>query len=54
MSGVAVHLALKARKIWVRNVSDTHPLLADCLRISAGAPAGSAALLAAPQDFLTA
>ena len=38
MDGNAVHLALKTRKILVRNFSGAHPLLADCLRISVGAP----------------
>jgi len=54
MDGNAVHLALKARKILVRNFSRAHPLLAGCLRISVGAPAENAALLSALQDILSA
>jgi histidinol-phosphate aminotransferase len=53
MDGNAVHLALKTRKILVRNFSGAHPLLADCLRISVGAPAENAALLAALQEILS-
>jgi len=50
--GNAVHLALKTRKILVKNFSGAHPLLAGCLRISVGTPAENAALLAALQDIL--
>ncbi|OZI47223.1 histidinol-phosphate transaminase [Bordetella genomosp. 5] len=51
--GNAVHLALKTRKILVRNFSAAHPLLAGCLRISVGTPDENAALLAALQDILS-
>ncbi|WP_459616449.1 histidinol-phosphate transaminase [Bordetella sp. 2513F-2] len=51
--GNAVHRALKTRKILVRNFSDAHPLLVDCLRISVGTPAENAALLAALQEILS-
>ncbi|HAP26023.1 MAG TPA: histidinol-phosphate transaminase [Achromobacter sp.] len=54
LDGNAVHLALKARKILIRNFSNAHPLLANCLRISVGAPAENAALLAALQEILSA
>ena len=54
LDGNAVHLALKTRKILVRNFSNAHPLLADCLRISVGTPAENAALLSALQDILSA
>jgi len=50
--GNAVHLALKTRKILVKNFSGAHPLLADCLRISVGTPAENGALLSALQDIL--
>ncbi|MCD0505046.1 histidinol-phosphate transaminase, partial [Bordetella petrii] len=51
--GNAVHLALKTRKILVKNFSGAHPLLADCLRISVGTPAENQALLSALQDILS-
>ncbi|MDQ8031842.1 MAG: histidinol-phosphate transaminase [Bordetella sp.] len=51
--GNAVHLALKTRKILVRNFSAAHPLLAGCLRISVGTPDENAALLAALQEILS-
>ena len=51
--GNAVHLALKTRKILVKNVSGAHPLLADCLRISVGTPDENRALLSALQDILS-
>jgi histidinol-phosphate aminotransferase len=51
MGGNAVHHALKARKILVRSFAGTHPLLADCLRISIGTPDENAALLAALHDI---
>jgi len=54
LDGNAVHLALKTRKILIRNFSNAHPLLANCLRISVGAPAENAALLAALQEILSA
>lgn len=54
MDGNAVHLALKTRKILVRNFANAHPLLANCLRISVGTPAENAALLSALQDILSA
>lgn len=53
LGGNAVHLALKARKILVRNFSAAHPLLTDCLRISVGTPDENAALLAALQELLS-
>ncbi|AZY54033.1 histidinol-phosphate transaminase [Bordetella avium] len=53
LDGNAVHLALKTRKILVRNFSAAHPLLANCLRISIGTPEENAALLAALQDILS-
>lgn len=53
IDGNTVHQTLKARKILVKNVSPTHPLLADCLRISVGAPAENTALLAALQEILS-
>ena len=51
--GNAVHLALKTRKILVKDFSGAHPLLADCLRISVGTPAENAALLSTLQDILS-
>ncbi len=54
LDGNAVHQALKTRKILIRNFSNAHPLLADCLRISVGAPAENAALLCALQEILSA
>ncbi|AKP87735.1 histidinol-phosphate transaminase [Achromobacter ruhlandii] len=54
LDGNAVHLALKQRKILVRNFSNAHPLLAGCLRISVGSPDENAALLSALQDILSA
>ena len=54
LDGNAVHLALKTRKILIRNSSNAHPFLANCLRISVGAPAENAALLAALQEILSA
>lgn len=51
--GNAVHLALKTRKILVKNFSDAHPLLADCLRISVGTPDENRAVLDALQDILS-
>lgn len=53
IGGDAAYQGLKARKILVKNFSSTHPLLADCLRISVGSPAENAALLAALQDILS-
>lgn len=53
LDGNAVHLALKTRKILIRNFSAAHPLLANCLRISVGTPEENAALLAALQDILS-
>lgn len=50
--GNAVHLALKTRKILVKNFSGVHPLLANCLRISIGTPAENTALVAALHDIL--
>jgi histidinol-phosphate aminotransferase len=52
--GNAVHRALKTRKILVRNFSDAHPALLDCLRISIGTPDENAALIAALRDILPA
>lgn len=54
MGGNAVHQALKTRRILVRNFSGTHPLLADCLRVSIGTPDENAALLSALQDITAA
>lgn len=54
LDGNAVHLALKTRKILIRNFSNAHPLLANCLRISVGTPAENAALLSALQAILSA
>jgi histidinol-phosphate aminotransferase len=54
LDGNAVHLALKTRKILIRNFSNAHPLLANCLRISVGTPAENAALLSALQEILSA
>jgi len=51
--GNAVHLALKTRKILVKNFSGAHPLLADCLRISVGTPDENRALLRALKDILS-
>lgn len=50
--GGAVHAALKKRKILVRNFDGSHPRLADCLRISVGAPHENQALLEALTDIL--
>ncbi|MEI2415465.1 histidinol-phosphate transaminase [Orrella sp. JC864] len=50
----ALHRALAARRILVRDFSSAHPLLADCLRVSVGTPDENAALLAALQDLLNA
>ena len=52
LDGNTVHLALKTRKILVKNFSGAHPLLANCLRISIGTPTENAALLSALQDIL--
>ncbi|CAM3801157.1 histidinol-phosphate transaminase [Bordetella tumulicola] len=52
LDGNAVHLALKTRKILVKNFSSAHPLLANCLRISIGTPAENTALLSTLQDIL--
>jgi histidinol-phosphate aminotransferase len=46
----AVHERLKARKILVRNFNGSHPLLADCLRLTVGTPGENQLLL----DALTA
>lgn len=46
----AVHERLKARKILVRNFSGSHPLLANCLRVTVGTPGENQLLL----DALTA
>ena len=51
--GQAVHQALKTRKILVRSFDGAHPLLADCLRISVGAPHENQALVAALTDILS-
>lgn len=51
LDGNAVHLALKTRKILVKNLSSAHPLLANCLRISVGAPDENTALLAALKEL---
>lgn len=53
IDGNAVHLALKTRKILVRNFSDAHPLLRDCLRISVGTPAENTALITALKEILS-
>ncbi len=53
MDGNAVHLALKTRKIRVRNFPPGgDPALAGCLRISLGTPDEHAALMAALRDIL--
>lgn len=44
--------ALKSRKILVKNVSHSHPMLAGCLRVSMGTPAENAAFLSALCDAL--
>jgi histidinol-phosphate aminotransferase len=49
-----IYLGLKARNILVKNVSSAHPLLAGCLRVTVGAPAENAAVLAALQNLLAA
>jgi histidinol-phosphate aminotransferase len=46
----AVNARLKARKILVRNVHGSHPLLANCLRLTVGTPGENQLLL----DALTA
>ena len=46
----AVNARLKARKILVRNFHGSHPLLANCLRLTVGTPGEDALLL----DALTA
>lgn len=53
-SGDAVHRALLARSILVRNFGHAHTLLKNCLRISVGTPTENAALLAALGDILVA
>lgn len=53
IDGNAVHLSLKTRKILVRNFSNTHPLLRDCLRISVGTPAENTALITALTEILS-
>lgn len=53
IDGNAVHLSLKTRKILVRNFSNAHPLLRDCLRISVGTPAENTALITALTEILS-
>ncbi|NEX19178.1 histidinol-phosphate transaminase [Thiorhodococcus mannitoliphagus] len=43
----AIFAGLKDRKILVKNLNGTHPLLKDCLRLTVGTPEENAALLAA-------
>jgi histidinol-phosphate aminotransferase len=45
-------VALKHRKILVKNVSALHPLLANCLRLTVGTPDENRQLLAALQESL--
>ena len=45
-------VALKHRKILVKNVSALHPLLANCLRLTVGTPDENRQLLTALQDSL--
>ncbi|MDI9336718.1 MAG: aminotransferase class I/II-fold pyridoxal phosphate-dependent enzyme, partial [Gammaproteobacteria bacterium] len=40
-----VYEALKRNRIWVKNVSNSHPLLRGCLRISVGTPTENLILL---------
>ncbi|MDQ2149177.1 histidinol-phosphate transaminase [Alcaligenaceae bacterium C4P045] len=54
LDGNTIHRSLKERRILVRNFGHSHPLLADCLRISIGTPDENAALLAALKDLLKA
>jgi histidinol-phosphate aminotransferase len=48
----AVFVALKARKILIKNVSTMHPLLGNCLRLTVGSADENAQLLAALQSSL--
>jgi histidinol-phosphate aminotransferase len=47
-----VFAALKARGILIKNVSGMHHLLANCIRLTVGAPAENDALIAALTDIL--
>ena len=53
IGGDTVFQALSARKIFVRNFSGVHPLLANCLRISIGSTEENTVLLAALNDILS-
>jgi histidinol-phosphate aminotransferase len=44
--------ALKARKILVRNLHASHPLLANCLRLTVGTPGENELMLAALAENL--
>jgi len=48
----ALFEALKERKILIKCLDGTHPLLRDCLRITVGTPAENQALLEALQALL--
>jgi histidinol-phosphate aminotransferase len=50
----AVFEGLKARKILIKNLSGSHPLLRDCLRVTAGTPEENRLFLAALSDLLRA
>ncbi|MCC6611622.1 MAG: histidinol-phosphate transaminase [Burkholderiales bacterium] len=48
----AVFACLKERKVLVRNLSGSHPLLADCLRLTVGTPGENALMLDALAECL--
>jgi histidinol-phosphate aminotransferase len=48
----AVFATLKTRGILVKNLDGAHPMLADCLRVTVGAPEENARFEAALQDAL--
>ena len=54
IGGDTVFQALRARRIFVRNFSGSHPLMANCLRISIGSAEENRALLTALNDILSA
>ena len=47
-----VHAKLAARKVLVRNLSGSHPLLANCLRLTVGTPGENQLLLDALNEAL--
>ena len=47
-----VFAGMKAHKVLIKNVSNMHPLLANCIRLSVGTPAENQQMLAALQASL--